>query len=82
MMNLEHAAMKGRLAELKERKAGLEMRAEGLCESLRTLLNTALIPLDELEINRAIQHMDDLSSCMVEIYAIDGKMQRLQRELG
>ncbi len=81
-MNLERAAMKGRLADLEHEKARLILKAEGLCKAIRTALNTALTTVEDLEIAQAAQQMDDLVMCMADLAAVIGQIQRLEKELG
>ena len=59
-MNMERAAMKGRLAEAKEEKKKLIIKAEALHDSVRRELNTALISVEDTEIARVDQLVDDL----------------------
>lgn len=80
-MNLERAAMQGQLAEARSRKYALLARAEGLCSAIRSLLNTILNEVEQIEVAQADQLMDDLMGVMAEIYSINGSIQRLEREL-
>ena len=81
-MNLEQAAMKGKLADLKVKQDRLILKAEGLCKTIRTELNTALTPVEDLEIAQAAQQMDELSMVMAELAGVKGKIERLNKELG
>jgi len=81
-MNIERAAMRGRLAELEEQRDRLRLKADGLCRSVRQALNTALVDVEEIEIAQAAQQMDDLVVAVGELAGLQGKVARLQRELG
>jgi len=80
-MNLERAAMKGRLEELKAERRALELRCEGLCRGIRQDLNTMLVPVTQLEVPRAAQQMEDLPAAWGELTALDSQISRLEREL-
>ena len=80
-MNLERAAMQGRLAEAKNTRNKLRMRAEALCFAIRNLLNTALTDIDQIEIAQADQLMDDLMAVMAEIYNWGSVILRLEKDL-
>ena len=80
-MNLERAAMKGRLEELKAERRALELRCEGLCRGIRQDLNTMLVPVTQLEVPRAAQQMEDLTAAWGELTALDSQISRLEREL-
>lgn len=80
-MNLERAAMKGRLEELKQNRAVLALRCSGLARSIRELLNTFLTPVERMEIPMAAQQMDDLAASWGELAALDSEIERLNREL-
>ena len=59
-MNMERAAMKGKLAELQDEKAKLVLKGNGLCTAIRQGLNSALTPFTDMEIPMVAQQMDDL----------------------
>ncbi|WP_305042385.1 hypothetical protein [Geoalkalibacter sp.] len=80
-MNLERAAMKGKLADLKDKRRAAELRAEGLCRSIRSELNTLIRPVAECEVPTAAQQMDDLVAAWGELASLDGQIARLTREL-
>lgn len=80
-MNLERAAMKGRLEELKAERRALDMRCESLCRGIRQDLNTMLAPVTQLEVPRAAQQMEDLTAAWGELAALDSQISRLEREL-
>lgn len=80
-MNLERAAMKGRLAEANDKQAKLRSKAEGLCTSLRQQLNTALTPVEEIEIDQFSVQSDELEMTLAELQSVRGDIARLDREL-
>lgn len=80
-MDMDRAAMRGRLAEQKDRAAGLEMKIDGLCRTLRMGLNTALVPVVDLEVPLLAGQMDDLVAAWGELHAIRLSVARLEKEL-
>ncbi|BBO80182.1 hypothetical protein DSCO28_50540 [Desulfosarcina ovata subsp. sediminis] len=80
-MNLERAAMRGLLAEKKEAIDRLRLRIRGNCDAIRTGLNTALTPVDDLEIPIVAEQMDELVSAWGELQAALSEAARLEREL-
>ena len=81
-MNMERAALRGRLAEVKKTKFELQKKAEGLCIAIRSMLNTALADsIDDIEVAHADQLMDDLMAAMARIYTCNGTIARLEKEL-
>ena len=82
MMNLERAAMKGQLADFESQKKRLILRAEASAGRIRTILNTALTPVEDQEIAEADQLMDDLVSIHGEIAGLNGRIIRIRYELG
>ena len=80
-MNLERAAMQGKLAAAKAREYELSAKSEALCGAIRSMLNTSLTALKQIEIAQADQLMDDLMSTMAELYSCDSTIQRLEKEL-
>ncbi len=81
-MNIERAAMQGKLAEAEKKKKRLVLKAEGLCQSIRQQINTALSPVEEIEVALAAQQMDDLVMTFAELAAENGRIARLKKELG
>ena len=80
-LNLERAAMKGKLAEAQEHLKRLLLRGEGLCTAIRQGLNTALTPFAEQEIPQVAGQMDDLVMTWAELQGVQGDISRLEREL-
>ena len=80
-MSHERAAMRGRLAELQGKKAQLRNKAEGLCTAIRQGLNTALTPVEEIEMAIVAQQMDDLVMAYAEMQGVLSDIARLEKEL-
>lgn len=80
-MNLERAAMKGKLATQKETAARLRLRIEGNCRAIRAGLNTALTPVDDLTVPIVAEQMDELVTAWGELQVTLSDISRLEREL-
>ncbi len=80
-VNLERAAMKGKLAELKQEEFRLIMRVEGGAKAMRQGLNTTLIDMGDLEIPQLDEQWDMLKSAWAELAKVRADMNRLNREL-
>lgn len=80
-MNLERAAMKGRLAELQQHRDRLKLRIEAAARAIRTGLNTTLAPVEELEVPVMDTHWDDLKDAWAELQVVKSDIARLEREL-
>jgi len=81
MSALERAALRGKLAEAKDRQHRLELRIEGAVQAIRTGLNTALTPIAELEVPQLAEQMDDLVSLWGELQGKLLEIERLEKEL-
>jgi len=80
-MNMERAAMRGMLAEKKDIANRLRLRIEGNCRAIRSGLNTAMTPVDDLEIPLIAGQMDELAAAWGELQALLSEIARLEREL-
>jgi hypothetical protein len=80
-MNLERAAMKGRLAELEGQINALRHRGRGLAGSIRLLLNDNLTALEDMEISQAAELMGQLQTAHAELLLARSEISRLEREL-
>ena len=80
-MNLERAAMKGKLADAQQREKRLALRIEGSARAIRQGLNTALTPVAELEVPQLAEQMDELVAAWGELQATLAEIARLEREL-
>jgi len=82
-INLERAAMKGRLAELESEQVRLRNKFEALARSIRQGLNTALHrSIESSEIPELAQIWSDIEVTWGELLSIRSDMERLNRELG
>lgn len=80
-MNLERAAMQGRLAEAKQKRDKLKLKIEGNAQHLRQSLNTCLTPAAELEIPLLDEQWDELKKAWMDLHIILGEIVRLEKEL-
>ncbi|HEX9080234.1 MAG TPA: hypothetical protein VF795_11635 [Desulfuromonadaceae bacterium] len=80
-MNMERAAMRGKLAELTERRIRLRHRITGQADALRARLNTALFPPDELDVPVMDEQFDTLKAAWTELAVVNADIERLQKEL-
>ena len=81
MSGLERAAMRGKLAEARDRERRLTMRIEGGCSAIRAGLNTALTLVADLEIPQLAEQMSELVAAWGELQATRMEIARLEREL-
>ncbi|MEA5113032.1 MAG: hypothetical protein VB050_03310 [Geobacteraceae bacterium] len=81
MINLERAAMRGKLAELQEEAKRLRLKIEGSATAIRQGLNTTLTPVDDLEVPQIAAQMDSLVMDWAELQKISADISRLEREL-
>lgn len=80
-LNLERAAMRGRLAEAEARLNKLELRINGNCNAVRQGLNTALYPVKDLDVPMIATQMDELVEAWGDYQTTLVEIERLQREL-
>jgi len=80
-INLERAAMKGKLAEAKEKRRRLMSKFEALSRSIRQGLNTALMDIEDIEIPQLSEMWGDLEVCWAEILSLRSDIERLAKEL-
>lgn len=80
-MNLERAAMKGKLAELQQNRDRLRLRIEAAARAIRQGLNTALTPVEELEVPQLAEQMDGLVLDWAELCKCLSDIARLEKEL-
>lgn len=80
-MNMERAAMQGRLAEQKEKRDKLVLKVEGNARHLRQSLNTLLTPAAELEIPLLDEQWDELKTAWMDLHIALGEIARLEKEL-
>lgn len=80
-MNLERAAMHGRLSEAQAKKKRLEILIDSQAGTVRTMLNTALTPVADLEIPQVAELVDNIVGMWGELQAVCLEISRLEREL-
>lgn len=80
-MTLERAAMRGRLAEAEHNQAALRLRIEGLCLSIRQSLNTALTPVEDLNVPQVAGQMDLMEDAWAQYQKTRIDIERLKKEL-
>ena len=78
----ERLQMQGKLVGLEQDQHRLTMRIDGLCQSIRTLINPALVEIDDMDIAMAAQQMDELLMAHAERLGVGSKIRRLKMELG
>lgn len=81
-MNLERAAMRGKLAEAEQRQNQLRLRIESAARVIRQGLNTTLYVVEALEIPQLDEQWDMLKSAWAECISLEETIKRLKRELG
>ena len=82
-INLERAAMRGRLAECESAQVRLRNKFEVLSRTLREGLNTALHrEIEAIEIPQLSMIWSELEKTWGELLSIRSDIERLQRELG
>lgn len=80
-MNLERAAMQGRLAELKQTRERLRNRIKGEAGAIRAKLNLTLTPADDLDVPVIDEQWDGLKSAWGDLVAANQDIRELEKEL-
>lgn len=80
-MNLERAAMKGKLADARQQQVRLRNRIEGQAVAIRMNLNTAITLPDRLDVPVIDEQWDQLKSAWAELIVVNADIDRLEREL-
>jgi hypothetical protein len=80
-MNIERAAMQGRLAEAKEKRMRLKNKFEALATAIRQGINTALTDIEDVDIPQLSQLWSDLEMTWAEILSVRSDIERLEKEL-
>lgn len=80
-MNIERAAMKGKLAEAREKKIRLMSKFEALATAIRQGLNTALTDIEDIEMPQLSVMWSDLEVAWAEILSTGNDINRLEKEL-
>jgi hypothetical protein len=82
MTNMERAAMLGKLTEKREEVKRLRLRIDGESRAIRIGLNTALTPVEDLEIPTLKTQMDELAIIWGKLQGLLFDISRLEKELG
>jgi hypothetical protein len=80
-MNMERAAMRGKLAELNEKRERLRNRIKGEAGAIRTKLNLTLTPADELDVAVIDEQWDGLKAAWGDLVAANQDIRELEKEL-
>ena len=78
----ERTLMMGQLAQAEKKQAELRLKAEGLCATIRQDISPVLSDIEEMDIPRAAQMMDDLVMIHGELLVLQSRIARLNKELG
>lgn len=80
-MSMERAAMRGRLEELKQKRAKLRYSIEGTSQAICGKLNTLLNPPDDLETLLIDELWDQVKSAWAELQLVNSDIKKFEREL-
>ena len=80
-MNIERAAMRGKLAEAKEKRRRLMSKFEALATAIRQGINTTLADIEDIRIDELSPIWSDLELAWAEILSLRSDIERLEREL-
>ena len=80
-LNLERAAMRGRLEELKQKRAKLRFSIEGTSQAICAKLNTLLTPPDQLEAELVDELWSQVKSSWAELQLVNSDIARFEKEL-
>lgn len=80
-MNMERAAMRGKLAEAQQKQTRLRNRIEGDAVAIRMNLNTAITIPDRLDVPVIDEQWDQLKAAWAELIVVNAEIERLEREL-
>lgn len=81
MIDMERAAIMGRLAEARQKEGQLTLSIESYCQTIRAYLNTTLTPAADLEIPTAATQWDALEGTWGELQTVRLEIARLERGL-
>lgn len=80
-MNLERAAMMGKLAEARQKRQRLELKVTGNARHICQGLNTLLTPPADLEIPLLDEQWDELKNAWAELQVTNSEIARLEKAL-
>lgn len=78
----ENLLMEGRLIQLEREQEGLDVKIEGLRDSLRTMLNTALTSAEQMDMALITQQYRDLATSWGIFSTNNVEIKKLQKRLG
>ncbi len=81
-MSNERLMMTGKLAELRTKRTRLQIKGKGLCQSIRPLINPAMLEVEEMDIALAAQLMDEMVMVQGELLGASNQIRNLEKELG
>jgi hypothetical protein len=80
-MNIERAAMKGKLAAAKENRAYMRNKAEALATAIRMRINTAITDIEDIRMDELSPMWSDLEVTWAEILSLSREIDRLDKDL-
>lgn len=80
-MDLERAALKGKLSEAEKKFTRLTEKAESHCDSIRRILDRAFATVLEMKIAQADILMDELQDTYAELLGLQTEIERLKKRL-
>lgn len=82
-LNVERAILKGRLAELKEKKVQLATAIQAKVRAVKTTLGTAMVsPIVEIDLAGALVHLGEAKRLQDEYREVLAQIAEIERELG
>lgn len=80
-MNMERAAMQGKLAEANQHRDKLKLKITGTAKHICQSLNTTLTPPEDLEIPMLDEQWDELKTAWMDLTIVLGEIAGLQKAL-
>jgi len=80
-MNKNIAMMRGKLADLTEKRKILRRKARLVCKEIPTMINPALEDVADMDIAGAASLMDELVMHQAELLSINGQIKELEESL-
>lgn len=80
-MDMNRAAMQGKLAETKQKRDRLKLTIEGNARHMCQSLNTLLTPAEELEIPLLDEQWDALKTAWMDLHIVLAEIVRLEKAL-
>lgn len=82
MANNANAQMRIKRTQLEMERTSLQVEAKGLCRSITGLLLPELTEIEEMDVARAANYMDDLVVKQAELLGLQRKIWDLEKALG